>query len=294
VHAAGVVHRDVKPSNILIDARARARLADFGIARLVADNVRATATGMTVGTMAYLAPEQASGGDVGTAADVYSLGLVLLELLTGAPAFTGTATEAALARLTRDPVVPADLPESLHRVISEMTSRLPEDRPTTADAAERLANAGVAAAASRAAQAGIATEAAPVLDPARVASGAWWSRGRAGALAAAVAVVVAIALGLGFVTGGAPAEDVAKEPPATSAPSASPAGEPSASVVEEVAVAAAVSKAAPTHRKQHHPAKAKHHKPKHHKPKHHKPKHHKPKHHKPKHHKPKHHKPHRP
>ena len=66
VHAAGVVHRDVKPSNILLDAGGRARLADFGIARLVADNVRATATGTTVGTMAYLAPEQASGGEVGT------------------------------------------------------------------------------------------------------------------------------------------------------------------------------------------------------------------------------------
>ena len=284
VHAAGVVHRDVKPSNILIDAWARARLADFGIARLVADNVRATATGTTVGTMAYLAPEQASGGDVGTAADVYSLGLVLLELLTGVPAFTGTATEAALARLTRDPVVPGDLPEALRSVLSEMTDRRPEARPSAVDAAQRLASVAAAATASRAAQAGIATEAVPALAPARVASRAGWSRGRAGALVAAAAVVVATAVGLGFATGRAPAEDAANEPPATSAPSASAAADEKA--VEEVAVAAAVTTAAPAHRKQHQQAKPKHGKAKHHKPKHGKPKHHKPKHHKPKHHKP--------
>ena len=203
VHAAGIVHRDIKPGNLLFDGQGRLRLADFGIARLVGDTVRVTATGMTIGTATYLAPEQASGGEVGTAADVYALGLVLLELITGAPAFGGTPTEAALARLTHDPVVPDHLPEPLGRLLSAMTSREPQARPIAAEVAARLAPTSRSLAAARAAQADIDTQAVLIAAP----PPAWWRRRsvRAGALAGAAAVV-ALGLAIGLPDGGAPAD----------------------------------------------------------------------------------------
>ena len=82
VHAGGFVHRDVKPANILLDHGREPRLADFGIARAL-DGTVATATGAVAGTAAYLAPEQVRGETVGPAADVYALGLVLIEARTG-------------------------------------------------------------------------------------------------------------------------------------------------------------------------------------------------------------------
>ena len=82
-HERGVVHRDVKPANLLLDASGRVKLADFGIARLLGDTIRHTMTGHAIGTAAYLAPEQVQGRDVDGRSDVYSLGLVLLESITG-------------------------------------------------------------------------------------------------------------------------------------------------------------------------------------------------------------------
>jgi serine/threonine protein kinase len=82
IHQRGVVHRDVTPSNVLCDGEGRAKLVDFGIARLL-DTPRLTGPQLTVGTAAYMAPEQVQGHEVTPAADVYSLGLVLLEALTG-------------------------------------------------------------------------------------------------------------------------------------------------------------------------------------------------------------------
>ena len=98
-HGRGVVHRDVKPGNVLLGGDGRVKLADFGIARLLGDTARHTRTGTAIGTAAYLAPEQVRGEDVTGAADTYALGLVLLEALTGRRAFPGSPTEAALARL---------------------------------------------------------------------------------------------------------------------------------------------------------------------------------------------------
>jgi serine/threonine protein kinase len=135
-HAAGVVHRDVKPGNVLLGEHHRAKLADFGIARLVGDTVRHTQTGTTIGTAAYLSPEQVQGRDVTGAADVYALGLVLIEAMTGERAYPGTPTEAALARLHRNPEVPPDLP---HRdLLVAMTQRDPDARPTAAEVADGL------------------------------------------------------------------------------------------------------------------------------------------------------------
>ena len=93
-HACGVVHRDVKPSNILVDRDGAPHLADFGVARLV-DATATTGAGFIIGTAAYLAPEQVRGERIGPPADVYALGLVLLECLTGRRAFPGTFNEAA-------------------------------------------------------------------------------------------------------------------------------------------------------------------------------------------------------
>ena len=84
MHAAGIVHRDIKPANVLLGNGGRPRLADFGISRAL-DATSATADGCVVGTAAYLAPEQVRGEIVGPPVDVYALGLVLLEALTGAP-----------------------------------------------------------------------------------------------------------------------------------------------------------------------------------------------------------------
>jgi serine/threonine protein kinase len=153
VHSAGVVHRDVKPGNVLIDADGSAMLADFGIARLVDDTCHHTRTGNVVGTVAYLAPEQVAGKRVTTAVDVYSLGLVLLEALTGERPYTGTSVEIAFARLSHAPEVPTTLPQPWRELLVAMTARDPRDRPTAAEVASRLRAGPVAAAVAPARQA---------------------------------------------------------------------------------------------------------------------------------------------
>ena len=137
VHDQGVVHRDVTPANVLCSPDGRALLADFGIARLI-DTSRVTAAATTVGTAAYMAPEQVQGLDVTPAADVYSLGLVLLELLTGRKAFTGTAQETAVARLVRDPDTSTNVPDAWRDLLRDMTERAPSDRPLAAQVRDRL------------------------------------------------------------------------------------------------------------------------------------------------------------
>ncbi|MEF2978304.1 protein kinase domain-containing protein [Subtercola sp. YIM 133946] len=134
IHAHGVIHRDIKPSNILLvdygdgSPRARAKLTDFGIA--IADDMeRLTVDGTTSGTAGYLSPEQASGQPIGPPSDVYSLGLVLLECFTRHLEFPGRVVESALARLSRDPVIPDDLPEYWQQLLAAMTARDPDARP---------------------------------------------------------------------------------------------------------------------------------------------------------------------
>jgi hypothetical protein len=128
IHRRGVVHRDVKPANVLFDGSGRARLADFGIA-LVAGTPSVTRTGHVVGSAPYLAPEQLEGIPVTVAADVFALGLVLLECLSGRRAYQGNQAEVMLSRLHRAPAVPADLPAWLGDVLLAMTQRDPSRRP---------------------------------------------------------------------------------------------------------------------------------------------------------------------
>ncbi|MFD4641737.1 serine/threonine-protein kinase [Lentzea sp. NPDC058436] len=138
VHGLGVVHRDIKPSNILLDdTEKQAYLADFGLA-LVAEVTRVTTSGVLVGTAGYLSPEQVRGAEVGPPADVYSLGLVLLECLTGRSEYPGGDAEAALARLARSPRIPVDLPPAWESLLSAMTDMDPARRPTASQCADSL------------------------------------------------------------------------------------------------------------------------------------------------------------
>ena len=133
IHGRGIVHRDIKPANILLAQyssrfRARAKLTDFGIALSPASS-RLTDGGMTTGTAAYLSPEQARGDEVGPPSDIYSLGLVLLECFTRELAFEGQPGQAALARLLRDPAIPASVSPAWRDLLSTMLARDPADRP---------------------------------------------------------------------------------------------------------------------------------------------------------------------
>lgn len=137
VHGLGVIHRDIKPGNILLvqirpGEPLRPKLTDFGIAR-IADSTRLTATGTMVGTAAYLSPEQALGSPLSPATDIYSFGLVLLECIKQAVEFPGNAVESAVARLHRAPEIPDDLPSEWADLIRSMTAIEPLERPAAAD-----------------------------------------------------------------------------------------------------------------------------------------------------------------
>jgi len=137
VHANGIVHRDVKPSNVLIDAAGDYYLADFGLA-WVLGSAHITKSGELVGTACYLAPEQVAGATVGAKADVYALGLVLLECLTGRTEYEGTDVEVAVARLSRPPVVPEHHGVAWRELLVAMTDNDPANRPDARECARRL------------------------------------------------------------------------------------------------------------------------------------------------------------
>ncbi|WP_364308450.1 serine/threonine-protein kinase [Paenarthrobacter nitroguajacolicus] len=146
VHEHGVIHRDIKPANILVSdddgVGQSVKLADFGVALVMNDN-RLTATGFTVGTAQYLSPEQAQGLALTPASDIYSLGLVLLECLTGKAEYPGTPIETASARLHRAPQVPLELPGPLRELLEAMTDMDPEKRPTAQHVEQALGNEGI-------------------------------------------------------------------------------------------------------------------------------------------------------
>lgn len=149
-HEVGVLHRDVKPANVLVDRRGRARLADFGIARVA--GAQTTTDGAVTGTIAYLAPEVLGGGRATAASDVWALGLTLAALITGhnpLVADTDDTPFAVIARIVTGPTqtVPDGLPEPVALAIAACTARDPDQRPTAAQAHELLSALADAAAA---------------------------------------------------------------------------------------------------------------------------------------------------
>jgi len=142
-HRHSVIHRDIKPENILLH-EGNAMVADFGIGKALSKNRSITQTGMSVGTPSYMSPEQASGDiEVDGRSDLYSLGCVLYEMLTGEPPFTGPSAQAIIAKRFVSPIpkvkVSRDVPDALDAAISRALARTPADRfSTAADFAERL------------------------------------------------------------------------------------------------------------------------------------------------------------
>lgn len=147
-HSSDIVHRDIKPANVLLwksplpGREWRAKLADFGIAHLL-DSARVTTPGMIIGTVAYVAPEQARGEEPAPPADIYALGLLLMEALTGERPFADAqGIGSVMARLAAPPEVPGSVEPAWRGLLRGMTAMRPEDRPTALEVAitaERLA-----------------------------------------------------------------------------------------------------------------------------------------------------------
>lgn len=223
VHAAGIVHRDVKPSNVLL-ARGRsgrpdaAKLADFGIACSI-ENSRLTTPGIVLGTLTYMAPEQLRDADPGTPVDIFALGLVILEALSGQPGYPSLASgrAAAIARLMNPPTITETVPDEWRDLLTRMTLLEPEERPTAVEVARaarsllrRYAADGGGSAVAAAAAAIVASAGA---DPASAESP---DAGRADAGAAASSGAAASAVVAGAKPTGAtavlPATDVSTDP----------------------------------------------------------------------------------
>jgi serine/threonine protein kinase len=249
LHERRLVHRDVKPANILVlDGEAAAatgvaaKLTDLGIA-LAVDDTRLTATDSILGTAAYLSPEQVRGGAVGPASDVYSLGLVLIESLTGERAYSGGLAEAAVARLNRPPTLPGTASPALAALLARMTALDPDLRPSASEVAQSLrdlagdmtADQFPETAAMSAPELVSAARAELEPEPAPVPSAPPTPRPHlTGLLAAAAALIVVLGSGVGLMLAGPArptAELAAVQPLAgdTVQPSAPPSPAPSPS-----------------------------------------------------------------
>jgi serine/threonine-protein kinase len=141
-HMAGLVHRDIKPGNLLITPEGRVKITDFGIAR-IADQVPLTATGQVMGTVQYLSPEQASGHPASPTTDIYSLGIVAYEALAGRRPFTGESQVAiAMAQINEaPPELPVTIAEPVRNLVYACIAKRPEDRPASTAHLARAAQA---------------------------------------------------------------------------------------------------------------------------------------------------------
>jgi serine/threonine-protein kinase len=148
LHAMGIVHRDVKPQNVLLDEAARVYLADFGIAKILESSGGLTASGMITGTPQYMAPEQATGLKIGPAADVYALGIMAYEMLTGRVPFSADTPVAVLMKHVQEPLPlpgPDVVPEAMLRALLKAAAKKPEERWPSAGAFVDALGAGVGA-----------------------------------------------------------------------------------------------------------------------------------------------------
>jgi eukaryotic-like serine/threonine-protein kinase len=138
LHARGVIHRDVKPSNVLLDADGAAVLTDFGLARGT-DSTQLTREGQLLGSLHYLAPELIEGGPATTASDLYALGCLLYECIAGAPPFAGRGdAEIGYAHLVEPPPDPCPERPGLSAALLTALAKIPQARPTTATALARM------------------------------------------------------------------------------------------------------------------------------------------------------------
>lgn len=165
-HEKGVIHRDIKPSNVMIDRRGDVFLTDFGIAKLVEGTAEFTATGAITGTPAYMSPEQAQGKPLDIRSDIYSLGIVLYEMITGRVPFEAETPLAVLLKKIQEPPPPPslarpDIHPALEAFLLKALARNPDDRYTSAD--EFLAGWSNA---QSVLQAGASTAALPLPTPA--------------------------------------------------------------------------------------------------------------------------------
>jgi len=251
-HSQGIVHRDVKPANLLLDERGRLAVADFGIARLV-DDSPLTQAGQVLGTAAYLSPEQALGRPATAASDRYALGVVAFELLTGRRPFGGEHVAAQARQHVEAPPPESALGAEADEVLHRAMAKDPDERYLTAtrfveelravtsrtgapatEATRRIApmRAQPAPAAPVPAPAAVA---APARAPAPSARGGGGPGGRGKALLAGLAALaLVIALVAVFAGGGDPASDRAERPSTTS----STAGEDTSTAQEEPQAAA--------------------------------------------------------
>lgn len=137
-HARGMIHRDIKPSNVLVDERGNCLLTDFGLARMAIATSMLTSSGAIMGTPAYMSPEQGTGGTVDGRSDIYSLGVILYEMVTGRVPYSAETPIAIVFKHIQDPLPPArifasDLPEALEMVLLKSLAKRPEDRYQTTD-----------------------------------------------------------------------------------------------------------------------------------------------------------------
>lgn len=231
-HREDVVHRDVKPSNLLISTDGTIKVADFGIAHLPGEGASTlTGTGQIIGSAQYLAPERAQGGQAGKPADVYALGCVLYQLVTGRPPFTGEhPTSILYQHVDAEPAPPSlerpELAGAFEAVLLQMLAKNPDDRPTAAEieAGALSASTPVAATAPMpvampvAAVAEPATEPVPTRPPTTQAQRDRRMTLIAGAIAllATAGAVLAVVLLNNNGTNQPPTTDVGPQPGATS------------------------------------------------------------------------------